>query len=117
MRYTNDPHFCRDTSEFVNITEQMKLTLSHQFPGVDVDRELDKMREWLLTNTRGKTYKGGLDFVRKWLARAFASPIKPLDVANSEPSYIPDAMEGYLKDLWKDNKHLLDRNTKTSSST
>lgn len=104
--------FDRKTNEFVNLSDQLINTFIAQYSGLDVKDHLEKMKDWLMTNPKGKKYSGSIAFIRRWLGTAYANmkeQERPVEVVES---YAPDAMEGYLSDLWKGKKDLLDLNSK-----
>lgn len=104
--------FDRKKNEFVNLSDQLINTFVAQYPGLDVKEHIDKMKEWLTTNPKGKRYSGSIGFIRKWLGTSYANMKKQEKAVEVFDSYVPDAMEGYLSDLWKGKKDLLDLNSK-----
>ena len=68
--------FLFPTNRFNTIKEEVKITASkvaewaESFPGVDVERELVKIKQWLIDNApKRKTAKGMFSFVSRWLSK------------------------------------------------
>jgi hypothetical protein len=61
--------FNRETSQFENIADTDKLEWQTIYPNVDIDRELLKMRQWLL-DPKNPHRDGNRTFVNSWLARS-----------------------------------------------
>jgi hypothetical protein len=97
----------RNTQCFVGIDATLISKLSETYKGVNIDIELLKMKDWL-ESPRGKSRKGSLSFVTKWLANAPVSHTQ--DHAIEAPSPLAPVLKGYLQDLWKKNEHLLTLN-------
>ncbi len=87
-------YFDRDSDEFVGLDVQ---ALMKSFPRVDVNRELQLMRAWLMSS-KGKDRKGTTQFICRWLSKSPSDHI---------PASIPHA---YLGELWKGNESLLAMN-------
>lgn len=109
-----DVYLDRKTGQFANMTSAHLQKLAKQFPDVNLNEELDKMVHWLMTSPKGVTYQGNLQFIRNWLVRCTSTVRQNVEALTQQEAYIPNAMEGYLDELWKGKQELLKRNTKTS---
>lgn len=50
------------------------------YPQIDIDRELIKMRAWLISNpNKLKTHRGMKRFINSWLSRAKPEPTEKVD--------------------------------------
>lgn len=67
--------FDRETKEFINISEADKAEWAKHYTGVDVDRELFQMRQWLL-DPENPPRDGNRTFINNWLKRSFENPSK-----------------------------------------
>lgn len=96
--------FCRTTNVFLGMDWQTSVYLKDMFPQVDIERELGKMKVWLMTE--GKHRKGTYAFIIRWLQRAPQTIHKEL----KPDSTLSFAIEEYLQDLWKENTFLYEFN-------
>jgi hypothetical protein len=102
--------FDRSACCFVGLTPAIMSQLYVLFPGVNVDKELLVMSQWMLV--KGKDIKGSLSFIMNWLDR-----VKPNPAAQSvlpDPT-ISHLLNDYLEDLWKNNSHIYEFNKMPTS--
>lgn len=93
----NKISFNRTKGSFEGLTDQVLSDLSSRYSNVDVDRELERMRIWLLSE-KGKRRAGTLSFIESWLGRA---PETKKIVDEIVPAEIQGYLTQYLIELWK----------------
>lgn len=64
--------FDRSLEGFVNITDHHKQEWQNLFPGVEIERELLKMKSWLLDPTNPRR-DGNQKFIKNWLEKAYSN--------------------------------------------
>ena len=62
--------FDHETQQFINISEADKSEWLKLYPGVDIDRELIRMRQWLI-DPKNPERDGHRTFITRWLDKAF----------------------------------------------
>lgn len=105
-------YFDREKLEFVGLDDVVKKQLIETYQGIDLDRELNKMKIWL-GSSKGKDRKGTIGFIMNWLQNA--TPSIPhvsidLDLMESD-SPLGLLLQDYRKDLWKNRENILEFNT------
>lgn len=89
----------RKTQDFVGLSPDIIEGLSEAYPGVPINRELERMKLWLSGHKR----KGSITFIMNWLARC----------PKAEPTNQPtDQYKAYLERLWQNCEHLFSINMK-----
>jgi hypothetical protein len=106
-------YFDRTTNKFYGLDSQILKQLQETYDGIDIDSEIKKMCLWLMSDTKGKKYKGHIGFIINWLNKK--TPMPPttsehLDLMKSD-SPLGRLVREYLMDLWKDKEHILEFNT------
>lgn len=89
--------FDRSTSQFSGLTSEVLKDLYDRFPCVDVDHELNRMCDWLLSD-KGKKRAGTLSFIESWLSRA---PVSKKRLDEILPDELKSHLMKYLAELWK----------------
>lgn len=95
--------FNRDSGTF-EVSSELLLALSSEFPSVNIRAELTRMEEWL-RSPRGQGRRGTTAFVRRWLSNA---PRKPSTLEHDtapDPKIIP-LLNQYLGKLWQNREHI-----------
>jgi len=114
MKKTPAPsvYFCRKSMEFIHLDDVMLKFLKDQFPKVDVDLELRRMKMWLLSE-RGQRSKGTMLFISKWLRNALENVYSRRLPEDEETSSNPltDFINKYLENLWSERQYLTTLNT------
>jgi hypothetical protein len=85
--------FDRETKQFINISEADKAEWAKHYTGVDVDRELFQMRQWLL-DPENPQRDGNRTFINNWLKRSFETPKKKPQKAKPQELETEDNHEG-----------------------
>lgn len=79
--------FDHESQQFINISEDDKSEWLKLYPGVDIDRELIRMRQWLI-DPKNPERDGHRTFITRWLDKAFEDakkkPKKPNAVSPSQ---------------------------------
>jgi hypothetical protein len=66
--------------ETYQIDPQLLADMQECYPAIDVDRELVRMRAWLIANPdKKKTHRGMKRFINSWLSRARPEPLNKPD--------------------------------------
>lgn len=109
--------FDRESKKFKGIDIQILKQLEDTYDGIDVNKELNKMGLWLLSD-KGKRRAGNIGFILHWLNNA--TPMPPTVTEKHElmqsKSPLGLAVREYLLGLWKDKEHLLNFNTTKAKS-
>lgn len=96
--------------KIVGIEGKLKEHLAATYRHLDVDYELNRMVLWLVSPA-AKGRSVDLSFVMRWLDNAIVmSPYKRGHESSEPVALNLSAYEDYLKDLWKDRKHILAMN-------
>jgi len=108
-------YFDRTLQCFVGLDAGLIQDLKALYPGIHVDAEFIKMRDWLI-GSKGKKTKGTIGFIINWLNRLvpaakFPSAEKQLEYLQSD-TFLCKVIKEYLEDLWKDKEHLLSFNSR-----
>lgn len=85
--------FDRETQQFVNISESDKADWVKHYSGVDVDRELFQMRQWLL-DPANPPRDGNRTFITSWLKKSFENPKKKPQKPKSQETQPDDDQDG-----------------------
>lgn len=114
MKKTSTPsvYFCRKSMEFMHLDDVLLKFLKDQFPKVDVDLELRRMKMWLLSE-RGQRSKGTMLFISKWLRNALENVYSKRLPEDEETSSNPldTYIKRYLEQLWNERQYLTTINT------
>jgi hypothetical protein len=94
-------YFDREKHSFVGLTDDVKSRLKLWYPLVNIEVELMKMEDWLLSD-KGKGRKGSITFITNWLSKVYIKPVE-----TSEGPILSPEQKNYLKDLWKNREHIL----------
>lgn len=85
--------FDYEINQFANIQDSDKADWATLYPGVNIDLELGKMRQWLMDD-KNPERDGNRTFITNWLSRAqkevAKTPRKPTP-ATPEPTVLPNA--------------------------
>ena len=108
-------YFDRTLHTFVGLDAVLIQELKSLYPGINVDAEFVKMRDWL-QSSKGKNTLGAINFIINWLNRLvpqqeFPSAEKQLEYLQSD-SFLCQVIKDYLEDLWKGREHLLNFNSR-----
>lgn len=91
--------FDRTAAEFCGITDLIKLRLCEAYPGVSIDKELSRMKLWLMSD-KGSKRKGTLNFIMSWLSKSKVTPQEVMSTPNQ-------MMQQHLDELWKNQAYVL----------
>lgn len=77
--------FDYETNQFINILDSDRADWTKLYPGVDLDHELGKMRQWLM-DPKNPERDGNRTFITNWLSRAHKEAAKaPRKPVKQEP--------------------------------
>jgi len=62
--------FNRDKKEFENMSEEFLDSLKKIAPSVNINTELERIKDWLLTHPNGKRKKAFERFIKQWIKKA-----------------------------------------------
>jgi hypothetical protein len=112
MSKDNAVYFDREKNEFVGLDDTLKQDLQKNYLGIDIEKELVKMKRWL--NLKGKDINGTIGFIINWLNNAV--PSSPLNSTNGFFNFmegdtpLANSFKTYLEDLWKGKANLFQFN-------
>jgi hypothetical protein len=76
--------FDHESQQFINISEADKSEWLKLYPGVDIDRELIRMRQWLI-DPKNPERDGHRTFITRWLDKSFEDSKKKPKKQESPP--------------------------------
>lgn len=108
MSFAISVFFDRSKNEFAGLTKEVMQSLEKTFPDVNLSIEFDRMKIWLTTSPKAKTYKGTMPFIMRWLTNKTQRDHPQESKPEGE---LETLMQEYLKDLWKNREHILMMNS------
>lgn len=84
--------FDHESQQFINISEADKSEWATLYPGVDIERELVRMRQWLI-DPKNPERDGHRTFITRWLDKAFEDSKKKPRKSTSTTQDAPEGLQ------------------------